>query len=81
MKVLVPLGSLIDKQAELERLGREMEKIEKDLSKARTKLANPDFVARAPQNVVEQEQGRVQQFEAALVNLRNQRTKVEALPG
>jgi valyl-tRNA synthetase len=58
-----------------------MEKIEKDLSKARTKLANPDFVARAPQNVVEQEQGRVQQFEAALVNLRNQRAKVEALPG
>jgi valyl-tRNA synthetase len=81
MKVLIPLGSLIDKQAELERLGREMEKIEKDLSKARTKLANPDFVARAPQNVVEQEQGRVQQFEAALVNLRNQRAKVEALPG
>jgi valyl-tRNA synthetase len=81
MKVLVPLGSLIDKQAELERLGREMEKIEKDLSRARTKLANPDFVARAPQNVVEQEQDRVQQFEAALVNLRNQRAKVEALPG
>jgi valyl-tRNA synthetase len=81
MKVLVPLGSLIDKQAELERLGKEMEKIEKDLSKARTKLANPDFVARAPQNVVEQEQGRVQQFEVALVNLRNQRAKVEALPG
>jgi valyl-tRNA synthetase len=81
MKVLIPLGSLIDKQAELERLGKELEKIEKDLSKARTKLANPDFVARAPQNVVEQEQGRVRQFEAALVNLRNQRAKVEALPG
>jgi valyl-tRNA synthetase len=81
MKVLVPLGSLIDKQAELERLGKEMDKLEKELAKAKTKLANPDFVARAPQNVVEQEQGRVQQFETALVNLRNQRAKVEALPG
>ncbi|WP_367280399.1 valine--tRNA ligase [Sulfuricaulis sp.] len=81
MKVLIPLGSLIDKQAELDRLGKEMEKIEKDLSKAKTKLANADFVARAPKNVVEQEQGRVQQFETALVNLRNQRAKVEALPG
>ncbi|MBI5782382.1 MAG: valine--tRNA ligase [Gammaproteobacteria bacterium] len=81
MKVLVPLGSLIDKQAELDRLGKEMEKIEMDLSKARTKLANPDFVARAPKNVVEQEKGRVRQFETALVNLRNQRAKVEALPG
>ena len=81
MKVLIPLGSLIDKQAELDRLGKEMEKIEKDLSKAKTKLASADFVARAPKNVVEQEQGRVQQFETALVNLRIQRTKVEALPG
>src|SRR3989344_5392998 len=81
MKVLVPLGSLIDKQAELERLGKEMEKIEKDLSKAKTKLANPDFGARAPKNVVEQEESRVRQFETALVNLRNQHSKVEALPG
>ena len=54
MKVLIPLGSLIDKQAELERLGKEMDKLEKELAKAKTKLANPDFVARAPQNVVEQ---------------------------
>ncbi|MDH5512033.1 MAG: valine--tRNA ligase, partial [Gammaproteobacteria bacterium] len=80
MKVLVPLGSLINKRAELERLGKEMEKIEKDLSKSRTRLANPDFVARAPKNVVEQEQGRVRQFEAALANLRSQCGKVEALP-
>ncbi len=81
MKVLIPLGSLIDKQAELERLGKEMEKIEKELSKAKTKLANPDFVARAPKNVVEQENQRVQQFETALAKLRSQRSKVEALPG
>ena len=81
MKVLIPLGSLIDKLAELERLGKEMQKIEKDLSKAKTKLANPDFVARAPKSVVDQENQRVQQFETALTHLRTQRAKVEALPG
>jgi len=81
MKVLIPLGSLIDKRAELERLDKEMDKLEKELSKAKTKLANPDFVARAPKNVVDQEQGRVRQFETALANLRTQRAKVEALPG
>ncbi|MHB8727972.1 MAG: valine--tRNA ligase [Sulfuricaulis sp.] len=81
MKILIPLGSLIDKRAELDRLGKEMEKIEKDLSKAKIKLANPDFVARAPKNVVDQENLRVQQFETALNHLRLQRTKVEALPG
>jgi len=58
-----------------------MEKSEKDLSKAKTKLANPDFVARAPKNVVERENRRVQQFETALANLRSQRSKVEVLPG
>jgi len=81
MKLLIPLGSLIDKQAELDRLGKEMEKIEKDLAKAKTKLANPDFVARAPKNVVEQENQRLQQFETALAKLSNQRSKVQALPG
>ncbi len=81
MKVLIPIGSLINKQAELERLGKEMEKIEKDLMKSKAKLANADFVARAPRNVVEQEAHRVRQFETALANLRTQRTKVEALPG
>jgi len=81
MKVLIPLGSLINKQAELERLSKEMEKIEKDLSRAKAKLANPDFVARAPKNVVERENRRVQQFETALANLRSQRSKVEVLPG
>ena len=81
MKLLIPLGSLIDKQAELMRLGKEMEKIDRELSKAKTKLANPDFVARAPKDVVEQENQRVRQFEAALANLRQQRVKVEALPG
>ena len=81
MKVLIPMGSLINKQAELERLQKEIDKIEKDLAKARTKLANSDFVARAPKQVVEQEQARVQEFEAALANLATQRARVEALPG
>ncbi len=81
MKILIPLGSLINKQAELDRLHKEMDKIEKDLTKAKTKLTNADFVARAPKNVVEQENQRVQQFETALANLRAQRAKVESLPG
>ena len=81
MQVLVPLGSVIDKQAELERLAKEMDKIEKDLQKAVTKLANGDFVARAPKQVVEQENERVRQFESALASLRAQHVKVAALPG
>jgi len=81
MKLLIPLGSLIDKHAELERLGKEVDRIEKELSKAKTKLSNPDFVARAPKQVVDQEHGRVEAFESALNDLRVQHAKVSALPG
>jgi len=80
MKVHVPLGALINKQDELARLAKEMERLEKEITKARGKLANQDFVARAPAAVVEQEKGRVQEFEAALAKLGAQRASVAALP-
>jgi valyl-tRNA synthetase len=81
MKVLLPLGTLIDKQAEMKRLKKDMEKNKKNLDMAKTKLANADFVARAPKHVVEQEQHRVKEFEAVLANLQTQLDKVENLPG
>jgi len=81
LKVLVPLGSAIDKQAELERLNKEIDKTDKDLQKEKTKLSNSEFVARAPKQVVEEVNERVQQFESKLVNLRSQHARVAALPG
>jgi valyl-tRNA synthetase len=81
MKVLVPLGAFVNKQEELARLGKEIERLDKELAKAQTKLANQDFVARAPAQVVAQEKERVQQFEQSLAKLRTQRDSVQALPG
>jgi valyl-tRNA synthetase len=80
MQVLVPLGSVINKQAELERLSKDIEKKEKDLQKEITKLANSDFVARAPKQVVDEVNERVRQFESALASLRAQHVKVASLP-
>ena len=81
MKVLIPLGAFINKAGELARLSKEIEKTEKEIAKAKGKLANQDFVARAPKQVVEQEQKRVREFEAALAKLKDQRARVEALSG
>ncbi len=72
MKLLIPLEGLIDKQAETARLNREIEKLDKDLSRARAKLENPSFVERAPKEVVQKEQTRVQEFEAAIAKLKEQ---------
>jgi valyl-tRNA synthetase len=80
MKVHVPLGALIDKPAELARLQKEMDKVRKERDKARAKLANADFVARAPAAVVEQEKRRIAEFETSLAHLETQHTHVQALP-
>ncbi len=79
LKVLVPLGAFINKHEELARLKNEIERTGKELAKARGKLANSDFVARAPKQVVEQELRRVREFEAILAELQKQRSQVDAL--
>jgi len=80
-KVLVPLGSLINKQEELARLGKGIDKLEKDLAREQGKLSNASFVERAPAEVVEEVKHRISEFQAALVKLRAQREQVSALPG
>ena len=72
MKLLVPLEGLVDKNAETARLNKEIEKLNKDLSRAETKLANPNFVERAPNDVVEKEQARVREFKSAIDKLNEQ---------
>ena len=79
LKILVPMAGLIDKQAELERLGKQIAKLEKELQKSRGKLANEQFVANAPPAVVEQERGRIADWESSVTELVAQREKISAL--
>ncbi len=78
-KVLVPLGALIDRDAELKRLAQEIDKVQKNLDRAHAKLANREFRGRAPAAVIEQEEARVREFNAALEKLRGQRERVEQM--
>ena len=66
----------IDVAAERERLKKEIEKLEKQISIAEGKLANEGFVARAPAAVVEQEKQRVAEFTATLDKLKPQLAKL-----
>ena len=70
----------IDVPAELERLGKEIIRLEGEMSKAEAKLANQSFVARAPAAVVQQEQQRLADFRQALHRLRDQRDRLAAVP-
>ena len=79
MEILVPMAGLIDRGAELARLNKQIEKLDKDLQRSKQKLANPEFVANAPATVVEKEQQRVAEMEDAQTRWREQMEKVRKL--
>ncbi len=54
-ELFVPLAGAVDFEAELARLDKELAKAAKDVEVVSRKLANKDFVAKAPQDVVEKE--------------------------
>ena len=62
----------IDIEAERARLSKEVARLESEIAKARGKLSNESFVARAPAAVVEQEKARLVEFETVIARIKNQ---------
>jgi valyl-tRNA synthetase len=79
VQVLIPLGSLIDKQAELMRLNKESERLKGDIKRAEGKLSNAGFVDKAPQAVVDKEHGKLKDAKSQLDVLTQQLNKIHAL--
>ncbi len=79
MKVLIPLAGLIDKEAELIRLNKEIQKIHKDLPRIIGKLKNPNFRDKAPANVIDKEKKKLLSLEGSLKNLEQQLKKIKEL--
>jgi len=73
------MAGLIDTQAEIERLEKQLEKISVDLSRSRDKLGNEKFVNNAPEAVVTQERQRVIEFEQQMAQLGEQLARLKTL--
>jgi valyl-tRNA synthetase len=79
LEILVPMAGLIDRDAELARLSREVEKLEKDLTRIRGKLGNASFVDKAPADVVAKEKEKMQAQQQALETLKEQEQRIRQL--
>ncbi len=79
LSVLIPMAGLIDKDAELARLDKAMDKLEKDAAKTRGKLSNENFVSKAPAAVIEKEKAKLKEAESALAKMLEQKQQIAAL--
>ncbi len=79
LKILVPLAGLIDKSAELERLNKELTKLEKEIQRVNGKLSNPSFIANAPQEVVEKERAKIAGYQKQKTDFEAQKHRVAAI--
>jgi len=79
MKILIPLAGLVDKEQEIARLKKEIEKLAKQKGKFSGKLNNEKFVACAPDTVVEKERQKLHSVEQALSDLGQQLDKISTL--
>ena len=66
IEVIIPLGDLIDKEAEKLRLEEEIKKLTSEVERATKMLANPGFVAKAPEAKINEEKEKLAKYESLL---------------
>lgn len=79
MQVLVPMSGLIDKDAEIARLDKEIDRKQRDRERTESKINNPNFVDKAPGDVVQKERDKLVDLNSALEKLEQQKTRVASL--
>ena len=70
-KIYIPLGDLVDFEAETKRLQKELAAAEEKLAFINKKLDNPGFVNKAPEKVVQQNRDEAAKLTEKIANLRS----------
>ena len=79
MEILIPMAGLIDKDAELARINKALEKVQKDFERTESKLANEKFTSRAPAEVIDKEKAKLEEFRVQMDKLAEQKATIENL--
>jgi valyl-tRNA synthetase len=79
LRVLVPMKGLIDPTAELKRLGKSFDKLQKQAEGISRKLSNEGFVSKAPAEVVDAEKAKLAELEGQIKTMAGQMEQLKAL--
>ncbi|GHW58034.1 valine--tRNA ligase [Vibrio cholerae] len=78
-ELMIPMAGLIDKDAELDRLAKEIAKTQGEIARIEGKLGNEGFVAKAPEAVITKEREKLAGYQEAVVKLEQQKATIAAL--
>lgn len=78
-ELLIPMAGLIDKEAELTRLNKEVLKTQGEIARIESKLNNQSFVAKAPESVITKEREKLADYQETLLKLEAQKTLITTL--
>ena len=78
-ELMIPMAGLIDKDAELARLDKEVKKTHGEIKRIEGKLGNKGFVAKAPEAVIAKEREKLEGYQETLVKLEEQKATIAAL--
>jgi valyl-tRNA synthetase len=79
LEIMIPMAGLIDKDAELARIAKALDKLEKDYARTQGKLTNEKFVSNAPDVVIEKEKAKLADFTMQMGKLHEQRSTIASL--
>ena len=78
-ELFIPIAGLIDKDEEIKRLTKEINRLEGDVTRSDTKLNNQGYVAKAPADVVASERLKLEENKRALEKLTMQLTAIQVM--
>ena len=78
-EIFIPMGELIDKDKELERLLAEKKRLEAEIDRVNKKLSNEGFVAKAPQKVIDEEKEKGEKYSQMLEKVLENISQTEKL--
>jgi valyl-tRNA synthetase len=76
-RILIPMKELVDIKLERDRLNKELASCEKEIDTLRTRLQKPDFIAKAPQKVIDGEREKLNKATERLAKIKDSLARLE----